>query len=324
MRALSAFTAVALLVALSSGCRPDRAGGSCGDDSECPSGQTCLFDLDLGTSYCTGVCASDGDCPRTQTCKRGVVEKTSVGIGQQSSFCVDRVRVCAERELCNGLDDDCNGVIDEGCAPITGCLDDAICGAYSCQAPAGQPVALCAEPNPAASTRDFERCTRGEECENGACETGLCAPLCRPRSTCAELVIDGAPRRMVCTGAVGAGGARPKHNACQIECLGRGQCLEGQDCVWRETYQGEPDHFFVCSRLDPERKPLGAACSNNLPDEGDAECQHGLCLGQVCTRICGGPGASCADVGEGFVCQLRPLYYGSLETAAFVCIRSST
>ncbi len=314
--------AVAWGLGLLAGCAPDRSGGACGEDSDCGAGETCLFDLDLETSYCTRRCASSSDCPSTQRCRFASLGDARGGLAD-GAFCVDRVRECRGPERCNGLDDDCNGVIDDGCALVTACNDDAPCGAYVCQAPVNQPATVCAPPVEGGRS-DFGACSQDAECANGSCATGLCAPFCRPgaRDACPGVTVDGMSRELVCAEALGPVEA-PRRNQCQLSCLSRGECPAGTDCVWRAVVNAEPFHASVCSRLDVGRKPLGEACRAN-DDAGDAECQHGLCLGRVCTRVCGGPGASCADVGPNFTCRLRQLFYGAEVFAAHVCERSAS
>jgi hypothetical protein len=304
------------LLLFASGCDETVGGGVCAEDSQCPAGQTCLVDLNRGTSYCTSPCALDSECPAHQSCRAAAPAQSPAGAVQ---LCVDKVRGCAEAELCNGLDDDCDGVVDgAGCALVDRCLDDAPCGAWVCQAPENQPAAVCApplDPDP----YPLSACTADDQCRNGVCESGFCSPLCRPRSACPAFDADGTRYGdTVCVRAVGDR-ARPKHNKCHIVCNTASQCPNDLACVWRDVFQGGDSHEFVCAVLDPERKDLGAACTDNQPDGGDDECQHGLCYGNVCTRPCGGFGADCQDVGSNFTCQLRDLFYGPASFSGFIC-----
>ncbi len=301
------------------GCDDTIPGGTCAKDSDCPSGESCLVDLDRSVSYCARPCTSDRDCPRFQTCR---ISETGNG-GMETllnQICVDLNRECVEEERCNGLDDDCDGVVDgAGCTLVDRCLDDAPCGAWACQAPENQPVAVCAPPVDGGTT-DYAECTADAECENGVCETGFCSEFCRPSGIdgCPGIFVDGMEFQTQCARSVGLA-SRPKHNKCQIECTTDSGCPNGLTCVWRDVFQGGDAHFFVCGIPDPVREPLGAACTNNQPDEGDDECQSGLCYGRTCTRSCGGPGRDCSDVGPDHRCQSVDLFYGELRIGAFIC-----
>ena len=269
----------------------------------------CVADLTLDLSYCTRTCEADADCAAHQHCREGSAPNAG-----SVKLCVDRVRACADHELCNGLDDDCDGVVDgPDCELVTGCLDDAGCGAFVCSAPENQRIAACVPPNAAATHESFEPCVDGSECENGLCDTGLCAPLCRP-----PLVSDSdCPSDFFCAQAIGDG-SRPEHNVCQPVCRRARDCRSGHMCVWRPVYQGIDSHEFVCSKPPPARLPTGSRCSANNA-EGDDSCVQGLCYDFHCTRPCAGPGAYCGDIAPGKACNTEQLIYGEQEFQRTVC-----
>ncbi|MCB9655903.1 MAG: hypothetical protein H6729_17390 [Deltaproteobacteria bacterium] len=299
-------------------CSTRSAGDLCGTSADCSAGASCLFDVSLGRAYCTTRCLSDDDCPSTQFCRGD----------DDAPWCVERVRACGRDDPCNGLDDDCDGVVDGVvaqsmlvadestgvCEDIEDCLDDDPCGAFVCTAPPERSSTVCRAAM-APRSKYGALCTIDEECPNGECVSGVCAAFCRPDADC-------GPER-ICAEHVGAK-VRPRRNACQRLCLVDGDCSSPAACVWRQVYESTPDHASVCAVVDPNRKPLGTACTNNVADEGDVECQSGLCRGRVCTRFCSGASDDCADVGADFACETTMLYYGTLEFRRFVCVSKAS
>jgi hypothetical protein len=301
-----------VFVVAAAACTPDPGtpNAACATDGDCGGGSFCIADLTAERSYCAPRCAIDSDCAAHQKCRTGIDFE---GSGTKISFCIDRVRECGMTDFCNGLDDDCDGTIDGArCQPVTGCLDDEACGAFVCTAPENQPQAICQAQNELANVRDFELCTAGTECRNGACETGRCSPHCRPFGRDATCTVD-----FTCARAVGSR-ASPAHNSCQKLCDTSRACAGNQRCVWRDVYQGGNFHAFVCSTPGPGRLPLGAACSGNNA-AGDDECADGLCYEFRCTRPCGGPGADCSDVGAGLECDMHQLIYGEQQFQVAIC-----
>jgi hypothetical protein len=311
-----------LWLAALSACVDTLEVGECNVDGDCAAASPiCLYDVEQARSYCSAPCTVDRDCPSDSRCQLG--GDSPLSGSETFGLCVRRVRQCAGPEVCDGLDNDCNGVIDDpGCGLISGCNDDAVCGSFVCMAPPDQPDTLCAPPRGGAYGND---CTSDDQCPNGECSAGFCAPLCRAQGDLA-LECDGAA---VCARGMGAR-SRPPHNLCQIPCDTPGDCRppdapEATECVWRDIHRdvvlpGVIDHVAVCALLDPERLPLGSRCEANTPAEDD-RCQYGLCLFQTCTRICGGPGSDCSGVSPGFVCEEFTLRYGEVEYPRFVCVR---
>jgi hypothetical protein len=287
----------------------------CGEDADCSAGARCVVDLEQNTAYCAALCARTADCPRDQRCVVNSLGSNTPTI----AVCVDRVRSCGTTELCNGLDDDCDGVIDgPGCTPIARCNDDDACGALRCGASLNQATTLCVG-DVAGAKAYGEPCSADGECLNGVCDVGVCAPLCAFSVTNQGQCGAGA----VCARGVGPIG-RPDYNTCQPTCDEPRDCpLPGTTCVWRDVFQGDGLHAFVCARPGADRNPLGAACPrNNLA--GDDTCASGLCFDQWCTRGCSGPGGDCADVGPDAKCCVQQLRYGSFEQQRYVCVRSTT
>lgn len=317
---------VGFIAVIAGACQPDNLGGQCASDDDCSGGEVCIVDAKAADgpderelrTYCTTSCSSDADCPLSRTCRAGRV----VSLASEERYCVDRVRSCGPNDPKNGLDDDCDGVTDPASgAFITRCLDDEPCGAFVCTAPSGQPETICAPPISPAPVADYAPCVQDEDCRNGMCEAGFCSPSCRPGVTdCRVLSVQGQTRATFCARSVGEV-RRPPHNLCQLDCS-EASCPSGTQCVWRDILgTQEGPHVFVCSELDPTLLPLGADCPSNRVED-DLRCQHGLCFDLVCTRRCGGPGASCQDVGDNFECLRTSLFYAGIEFENFICVES--
>lgn len=304
--------ALALLGLLVSACPNSRPASRmlCLTDRDCLTDERCLVDLTLDEAYCARLCRTTDDCEAYQSCQ-GRLSDTSAS--REELICVDRVRACEPEERCNGLDDDCDEVIDNAdCRLITGCNSDAVCGAFTCQAPVGQASTLCAPPNDAATVEDFEPCLAPSDCRSGLCDHGFCSPICDPLRPALQCLPG-----QVCVEGLAEVGA-PAHNTCAASCRGPNDCPadSGTACVWRKVALTPDVHGLVCSTPPPGRKPLGAACSGF--GSGDDECESGLCFSCRCTRACVGE-ESCRDVRDGFRCIPRRLPYGALEYSFRVC-----
>lgn len=310
-----------LLLGTIAACTEEIPGGRCAQDSDCSNGETCLYDANLETSYCTSFCTTSEDCPAHQTCAMGKLSGLSGA--EEKSICVDRVRACLQKEFCNGLDDDCDGVIDnQGCELIRNCADDSVCGAFVCLAPVGQSQTLCGPPSDTATKKNFEGCTSDAECISDRCVGGFCSPLCpgAREGTCPLIRLGGVARQTLCAQALY--GDRPLHNVCQFHCpRGETECPQGTSCTWRQVIGGGSQHFLTCSSLDPARKPLGAECTDNNPNGGDSECQHGLCYDRICTRQCGGNAQCTQSIGGNSTCETETLFYETQEFELKLCTK---
>ena len=154
-------------------------GGGCAVDEDCPWGFSCLTTVTvdgIGTLQCV---ADAGVCP----CTGKAVELglwTPCEVENEAGLCVGK-RVCtdeglaacdaavAEAEVCNGLDDDCDGEIDEPTTVegsyIDLCNDENECTEDACLGDAGCEHEAMSE----GECKDGDTCTVGDHCTDGTC-----------------------------------------------------------------------------------------------------------------------------------------------------------
>ena len=158
---------------------PDVACAPCGSDANCfgascselDGGSFCLVECDEGSCSDGYFCSGNQCIPTTGTCtcspesagaKRSCFEENNVGLCYGFEECdpVTGWGACdaipAQGELCNGLDDDCNGFVDDGLPASQDC--EATNGFGTCEGSAacyGTLGWFCQSPQPAGEACDY-------------------------------------------------------------------------------------------------------------------------------------------------------------------------
>jgi hypothetical protein len=219
---------------------------------------------------------------------------------QGSTQCQSGALICVQlifpgAEVCNGVDDNCNGAVDDG----SSCDDGLSCTTDICQNAAcmnilqagfcriagvcyangtvrpGSPCQLC---NTSVSTTNWSNATAGTVCAAASCSgsTLTAASVCNGAGTC----VTGSTTNCSPYTCNGAG------TACLTSCTTSSQCGSG---------------FYCNGTSCVPKKANGAVCSNAQ------ECVSGNCVdGVCCNTVCSGSCVGCAVVGSIGICTNIP------------------
>jgi hypothetical protein len=228
----------------------------CSSDADCASGQ-CLISAD-GKGTCALPCA-EGLCPEGEIC-------TAASGNPALQVCVPKPPCLPKAEICNGLDDDCNGSTDEGF-----CYDGNPCTGDVCDS-----QGVCGHPQLTGPCDDGNACTSGDFCKEGACLSGL-GPECDDGNACTQDSCNTASG--TCNHAPLLGGCSDG-DACTLgdQCLG-GKCLGGGALTCDDANpctDDSCDKAKGCVSL-----PNAASCSDGDACTQSDSCSMGACLGKA-------------------------------------------
>lgn len=272
-RALTVVCATAALCACSSGggsgvdSGPEQPGFDAGGPITGQVGAPCTRNADcnsllcLASGVCTRACTSQASCPSAWNCD---------AVPNAGTLCVCE-KSADTTELCDGRDNDCDGVVDEGAT----CGNGLVCQGGACSCPpertcgsdAGVCIELQSDPNNCGACGT--RCGANQACQSGACATNCVSPPTNCGGACVDTQTDSAN-----CGACGnacTGGKRCTNGTCGCAAPSR-DC--GGACV---DVQSSGTNCGAC----------GTVCG------GGRTCVNGACACAGGTTLCG---QACVDL----------------------------
>jgi len=287
-------------------------GGKCGEDGACPWGFTCETVTTVDGIELDQCVSDKGVCPCTDTSvELGLF--TYCELSNEFGTCQGK-RICTEDgltdcdasepavETCNGVDDNCNGDVDEGdvVEGIGVCDDGNECTADQCLG-----VDACENiPLSEGECKDGDACTVADHCEEGVCVGN--PVLCDDGNPCTDDACDEAGGCVFEANDLACDDGDPctvDDQCVESECVGEVvpcECQSDADCAQFED--GDLCNGTLACNLDewpyecmiiPETV---VECAAPLPGI-NATCQQSYCEPETgqCSIIADNEGFSCDD-----------------------------
>jgi hypothetical protein len=287
-------------------------GGTCGQDDQCPTGFACQNVTTVDGIELEQCVAKTGLCPCTDTAvELGLFTHceviNEVGTCKGKRICTaDGLTPCdapdPSEELCNGLDDDCDGDVDEGdiVEGLGVCDDGNECTADKCLGADGCEHQLLS----AGECKDNDACTVADHCEEGTCVGN--PVLCDDGNPCTDDACDGSGGCVFvdneddcddgdpCTVADQCVAGNCTGEAVSCECQNDKDCLllEDGDLCNGTLFCDTAEWPYKC-KVAPESVVTCAA----PPAGPDAFCKQAFCdpASGKCSLIADHEGFSCDD-----------------------------
>ena len=266
-------------------------GNPCTSDTFNPTTQQCEHraqsdglpcETDAGSGSCLGGTCVPQPCDsgQTQSCNTGLLGICATGTQTCSSGtwgpCVQTVS--PQTESCNGIDDDCDGQVDNGAT----CDNGQVCQGGQCVPSSGCTTAAeCPGTDTDCQTRT---CVNGVCGESNASSGTSCSGVCIDANTVQTCMCDGNGNSF--TSEVSCGAYACSDGACLTICNGDQDCVGGSICQSGVCSQSCPANEILCGDVcvnsSTDKNNCGA-CGNvcNLPHATGA-CSNGTCVVATC------------------------------------------
>ena len=304
----------AIQLGLSTECFNDNEFGMCFGTRKCVvAGLTPCSASTAQEEECNGL---DDDCDDLTDEVQGQIEcekKNDHGICKGFGECSNGSIVSCDAEtpapeMCNGIDDDCNGETDDAL-----CYDGNDCTKDTCEVGSGE----CVFEPIAGPCDDGNLCTLNDHCESGQCVGGG-AKVCDDGNPCTDDVCDS-----------GSGECKPINNSAPCEdgnkCTQNDTCLNGA-CQSGQVKDCSDDNMCTLNELCDANSGLctftpndGAPC-----DDGDGCTKSDVCSGGQCigpTDWCEGQAITCTPGPGQLIClPLKCVLIPIIETPSCPCV----
>jgi MYXO-CTERM domain-containing protein len=219
----------------------------------------------------TGVTCDGGGVPCANTGMQGVC---ATGVTQcvvgSTPTCVPTIKPSAEK--CDNLDNDCNGMVDDGTGLCPGnqvcshgqCIDPCSTGEFACGPPLVCVNGFCVDPGCESVT-----CNVGQVCHGGVCVGGCDGVVCPTNQICELGVCVDPCAGVTCSAGACVLGSCVQSCSCQPcpsgqTCTAKGACVDtGCDKITCDKSKGQVCVKGACQDACADAKcPGGASCTN--------------------------------------------------------------